>query len=142
MPTLPAIDFLTATERAAIRSAVDSASGDAHLGATSITYRRVSISGGGSATFNVTTGAVTDPYTSSSITALVGSPEDRDATRAGVEISVTDRKFLINAVDLAAEPKSGDVLVYDEVTYDVVKGWKSEAAQLYVAYCRVQGGAE
>lgn len=142
MPTLPSIDFLTAAERSAIRDAVDAATGDTHLGAASITYRRVSISGGGSATFNVTTGAITDAYTSSSITALVGSPDDQDASRAGVEIASTDRKFLINASDLAAEPKSGDVIVYGAVTYDVVKGWKSEPAQLYMAYCRVQGGAE
>jgi len=132
--------FLTTDERTGIRADVDQCMSESNVNAASVTYRRNTVSGGGSATVNLATGAVTDPFTSSVITVMVGHANERDAKNAGVELEATDRKFLIDRADLGADPEAGDIIVYSSTTYEVVKVLYSVPAQLVVVYATVAGG--
>jgi len=132
--------FLTTNERTSIRADIDALVGESNVGAAAIVYRRNSVSGGGSATVNVATGAVTDPYTSSAITCLVGGVTDRDAKVMNIELEATDRKFIINRADLGADPQAGDIIVFSSTTYEVVAVRHSEPTNMVAVVASVAGG--
>lgn len=113
---------------------------DTDLGVATVSWRLRVISGGGSATFSPATGTITDPYTTKTITAMVGAPKDEDAKRAGVDLMSTDRKIMTNLTDLTAEPCNGDVVVISSDSFDVLKVYVCQVTGIVVAYLRKQGG--
>jgi hypothetical protein len=123
----------------AIKDDLTSLLGEANLGSSTVTYYSLGLSGGGSATINITTGAVTDPTTSASVTAAVGTPTDQDARWAGVALEVTDRVFLLQRSGLPAAPCSGDVILYSGDLFSILKE-EEHPTGLVVCYARVSGG--
>lgn len=140
MPTYRGPDFLTSYEQADIKTDLASAVADTNCGSATIVYSRLVLAAGGSATFNASTGVVTSPYTDTSISAIVGSPTDADAIKSGVTLKSTDRKFLIDRSGLAADPASGDQIIYDGTTFDVVFSWFSKATNVVAIYAAILGG--
>lgn len=130
-------DAMLAQFKADLGTIVD----DANLGSGSITYRRAaSLSAGGSATVNVKTGAVTDPFTGTTLTCKVGFPTDADAKQAGTDLQATDRKFLIDRADLGADPAADDVIVYSGTAYGIISTKLHAPTGLIVIYARAAGG--
>jgi len=137
-PNLPAPTYLTDDERDEIRADLAALVDEANAGSVSVTYRRRSVSG--SATYDPTDGSITDPYTSTTTTAIVGAVREEDAKLAGVELEATDRKFLLDRSDLGADPVAGDVIVYDGTAFEVIWVRHQAHTRLVIVYARVLGG--
>ena len=124
-----------------IKSDLASVVRDTNMGAKNIVYRwTASLDAGGSATVNVKTGAVTDPFASVSLTCIVGVPTDVDAKQAGTDLQATDRRFLIDRADLGHDPAADDVIVYNGTVYGIINTKIHEATGLIAIYGRSAGG--
>jgi hypothetical protein len=140
MATWPGPGFLSSRVLSGIKTALGKAVDDTDLGAASISYKRLNLSSGGSATYNPATGAITDPHSAKTITCIVGMPTDQDARLFRAEFVATDRKFLIDRADLAADPQAGDLIVYSSTTFEVVFSLQSEPTGLVVVFAKALGG--
>lgn len=140
MPTFRFVDFFTAEQLDIVQDELSSLIADPHLGSVSVTYRRCTLTTGGSATYNPATGVITDPYSNTTISMILGAVKEADAKMAGVDLEATDLKALVDKADLAAEPKSGDVVIHSGTTYEVVKCRYQIHTNFIVLYLKIQGG--
>ncbi len=122
-----------------IQEDLENALDTAALGKVTITYKMFTASG--SATFNPATGAVTSPYTSTSLDALVGPVTNYDASLLDIEVRSTDLKFLIDGADLPGTATDRDIVEYGGRTYDVYRVLKCPISNALVVYAKVSGGA-
>jgi len=99
---------------------------------TTVTYRSKS---SGSATYNTTTGAVSESYTSYSVAGLLVRYQSQEIDN--VVIQPTDQKLLVPALDLAVVPKLNDVVVIGSVNWQVMNFSKDPAAAMYIIQIRL-----
>jgi hypothetical protein len=142
MPTWRSPTFLTTPERTGIRADLSALLDESTVGVASISYvrRNLDADADGSAAYAPSTGVVTDSTSKQTISALVGVPTDQDASDMGVVLEVTMRKFLIDYSDLSAAPTSGDLIVYDGTTFEVVSVNHHKASNVVMLLGSVMGG--
>lgn len=138
MPTFRCYDPLSAEELDIIQDEITNMITDPQVGSVFVTYRRSTLSA--SATYNPATGAITDPYSSKTVSALLGAVKEADAKMAGVDLEASDLKMLVSKNSLDAAPKSGDIVVHSGTTYQVVKAHYQIHTGLVVCYLKIQGG--
>lgn len=136
----PGLQFLSTYERDLVRSWINAAAAYANLNSVSVTYRRLNLASGGSASVNQTTGVVTTPYSDATISCLMGAVAREDESLMGATIQDSDRKFIMDRADLSADPTNRDQIIYNSTTYDVYKVVYCEISKFVLAYARVAGG--
>lgn len=137
---LPLGDWLSGYDRDTLRDDISSILADAEFNCVSITYSRFNVSGGGTSTYEPTTGTVTTAHTNSTITALVGPVTEKDSSLLNRGIGITDLKFLIDRADLAADPTQDDLIVYGSNTYNIRIITTCPVSQLVLVYASIHGG--
>lgn len=142
MPTYRGPDFLTSYEQADIKTDLSNAVADSEIGSGTITYRHLVIAAGGSVGYTPSTGVISDSdFTEvTGVPAVIGIPTDADVKNYGIDLETTHRKFLIDRSDLSYDPASGDQLVYDSTTFDIVKSAYSKATNVVVVFTAILGG--
>jgi len=138
MPTLPSPDFCSAAEQATMKADVAGVTSDAEAGAITVTYRKASATAG-SATYNPATGAITDPFTDVTATALAITCKESDAKMAGMELEGTDRKLVMDVVDIGRVPQAGDAVVISSTPYEVMWVRAQAGTNVCVLYLKLQG---
>lgn len=99
---------------------------------TVVTYRAKS---SGSATYNTTTGAVSESYTDYSVSGLLVRYQAKEIDNLAIQ--PTDQKLLIPVLDLSPTPKLNDVVVISSVSWQVVNFGKDPASAMWVIQLRL-----
>jgi len=138
--TFPIYDFLSDYEVAMLRADVDAMLGDASLNAVSVSYLSFNITGGGTSTYEPTTGAVTSGFTTTAITAIIGPVTEKDSALLVKELSIDDVKALVNRADLPADPTTNDMVTISGVTYAVRIVTFCPVSNYALVYLSLHGG--
>jgi len=117
---------------ATVQSAVQSAFTVMDDMLTTVTYRAKS---SGSATYNTTTGAVSESYTDYSVDGLLVRYQSQEVDN--VAIQPTDQKLLVPALDLTPTPKLNDIVVISSVSWQVINFSKDPAGAMYIIQLRL-----
>lgn len=119
------------TMKAAFQKAAEKAFAAAGDLRTTVTYRSKN---SGSATYTPSTGAVSDSYSSYTIKVILADYTITE--RDGKTVLSTDRKAIIPVSKLTPTPKTNDIIVIDDVSWDVVGYKKDPADALYTIQIR------